>query len=183
MTAFATWLSSHLPLTIGVGILALLLLASIRYIPNTRVGIVEKRLSRRGSVTSGVIALQGQAGFQPDVLRGGFHFLLRGVYAVHSLPLVTIPQGRIGYVFARDGAPLPSSQALARGASSHVFDDVRGFLGQGGQRGPQRAILREGTYALNLAMFAVITAERVIPAARSRRRADLPRHARAAGRA
>ena len=31
----------------------------------------------------------------------------------------------------------------------------------GGQRGPQRQILREGTYAINLVQFVVITEERV----------------------
>src|SRR5262249_7108414 len=38
------------------------------------------------------------------------------------------------------------------------FGDVRAFLELGGQRGPQRRILREGTYAINLAQFVVITA-------------------------
>ena len=35
------------------------------------------------------------------------------------------------------------------------------FLNNGGQRGPQRRILREGTYAINLVQFVVITEERV----------------------
>ena len=35
------------------------------------------------------------------------------------------------------------------------------FLSAGGQRGPQRRILREGTYAINLVQFVVITEERV----------------------
>jgi hypothetical protein len=34
------------------------------------VGIVEKLISGRGSVASGLIALSGEAGFQPNVLRG-----------------------------------------------------------------------------------------------------------------
>jgi uncharacterized membrane protein YqiK len=41
------------------------------------------------------------------------------------------------------------------------FQDVEGFLKNGGQRGPQRRILREGTYAINLVQFIVITDERV----------------------
>ena len=46
---------------------------SVRYISNHRVGVVEKLWSRSGSVPSGLIALRGEAGFQPDVLRGGLH--------------------------------------------------------------------------------------------------------------
>ena len=41
------------------------------------------------------------------------------------------------------------------------FQDVRAFLQNGGQRGPQRQILREGTYAFNLAQFVVITEDQV----------------------
>lgn len=41
------------------------------------------------------------------------------------------------------------------------FQDVENFLKNGGQRGPQRRILREGTYAFNLVQFVVITEERI----------------------
>ncbi len=136
---------------------ALCLLAGIRYIPNDRVGVVEKRWSVRGSVKSGFIALAGEAGFQPDVLRGGVHFLLPLQYSVHKVGLVTIPQGKIGYIFARDGRPLAATQTLAAGEHDAHFQDVAAFLASGGQRGPQRQILREGTYAINLAQFLVVT--------------------------
>jgi len=132
-------------------------LSGIRYIPNDRVGVVEKRWSLRGSLKSGFIALGGEAGFQPEVLRGGIHFLVPFQYRVHKMPLVTVPQGRIGYVFARDGHPLAPTQTLAASAASKQFQDVRQFLANGGQRGPQRQILREGTYAINLAQFLVVT--------------------------
>ena len=146
----------------GLGILVLLfLLAGIRFIPNNKVGIVEMRISPKGSLRRGVIALGGEAGFQPGVLRGGLHYLLPIQYDVHIVPLVTIPQGKIGYVFARDGQPLSPSQALASNASATDFQDVAEFLGRGGQRGPQRKIVREGTYALHLAQFVVITEERL----------------------
>jgi uncharacterized membrane protein YqiK len=148
---------------VGLGIVclfvvsALIALAGFRVIPNTRIGVVERRWSARGSVRSGLIALQGEAGFLPDVLRGGVHYRMPIQYRVHVLPLVTIPQGRIGYVFARDGQPLAPTQALASNATAKDFQDVRAFLDAGGQRGPQRAILREGTYAINLAEFIVVT--------------------------
>ena len=144
------------------GILLLLVLSLwIRYIPNTRVGIVEKLISGKGSVRSGLIALHGEAGFQPDVLRGGWHFLTPFQYRVHRMPLVTIPQGKIGYVFARDGKDLSATQVLASNESARNFQDVVGFLEAGGQKGPQRMILREGTYAINLVQFVVITDDQI----------------------
>ena len=144
-----------------IGLFILILLAGIRYIPNNRIGIVEKRFSRRGSVKSGLIALNGEAGYQPQVLRGGLHFLIPVQYRVHRAPLVTITQGEIGYVFARDGLPLPPDQTLAANVRARDFQNVEDFLSNSGQRGPQRRILREGTYAINLVQFVVITVEKV----------------------
>jgi hypothetical protein len=60
-------------------------LAGIRLIPNKRIGIVEKRFGG-GSVRSGLIALQGEAGFQPEVLRGGFHWRMKLLSGVIGLP-------------------------------------------------------------------------------------------------
>lgn len=171
----------------GFGTLVLLGLfgawLTLRYIPNNQVGIVEKLWSRSGSVPEGrIMALNGEAGYQADLLRGGVHFgLWRWQYRIHKVNLVTIPQGKIGYVYARDGVPLPPSQTLGQVVACNNFQDACAFLGaketsepansvpqvppQGengvGQRGRQRAILREGVYALNLAMFVIITEDAV----------------------
>lgn len=133
----------------------------IRYVGNNRVAIVEKMWSRNGSIAGGLIALNAEAGYQPAVLRGGYHFFVPFQYRVHAQPLVTIPQGQIGYVFARDGAPLGPTQTLASNVRTADFLDVRAFLSNGGQKGPQRTILREGTYAINLAQFVIITREHI----------------------
>jgi uncharacterized membrane protein YqiK len=143
--------------TVVCGLVVLIALSGIRYIPNKRVGIVEKRWSRKGSVHSGLIALRGEAGFQPDVLRGGLHYMTPFQYRIHIAHLVTIPEGKIGYVFARDGVPLQPMQTLGSNTTAANFEDAAGFLREGGQRGPQRKILREGTYAINLAQFVIIT--------------------------
>lgn len=159
----------------ALGALVLLVVLAVRmcvrYIPNTQVGVVEKLWSKSGSVPEGrIIALDGEAGYQADLLRGGLHFgLWRWQYRVHRCSLVTIPQGQIGYIYARDGDPLPPSQTLARVAMCNNFQDARAFLGEtadtehpsSGQRGRQRGILREGVYAINPALFVVITEESV----------------------
>lgn len=152
----------------GTTLLVLLLVVAfayisgmVRYVGNNRVAIVEKLWSGAGSIHQGLIALGKEAGFQPDVLRGGFHFFFPFQYRVHAQPLVTIPQGQIGYVFARDGQPLNASQTLASNLDANDFLNARAFLSDGGQKGPQRMILREGTYAINLAQFVIITHERI----------------------
>ncbi len=163
-------------LAVGLVVVALAAVvgSGLRYIPNNRVGIVEKLWSAKGSVPEGrIIALDGEAGFQSELLRGGIHFGLWGwQYRIHKVNLVTVPQGKIGYVYARDGDPLVASQTLGRVIACNNFQDARGFLGAVpvsgdesaphlGQRGRQRMILREGVYAINLALFMVITEDAV----------------------
>jgi uncharacterized membrane protein YqiK len=135
----------------------------IQYVPNDRVGIKESLWGRH--IEQGrIIALKGETGFQPDVLRGGFYFgLYRWKYRIHKVPFVAIPQGKIGYVYARDGEALSASQTLGRIVGCNNFQDAKAFLGgdhsskpQFGQRGRQRAVLREGVYAINLSLFTII---------------------------
>ncbi len=165
---------SHTIIGLLIAALAILVFCwlTLRYIPNDSLGIVEKLWSASGSVPEGrMIALDGQAGYQAEVLRGGIHFgLWRWQYRVHTVRLVTVAQGKIGYVYARDGEPLPSSQTLGRIVPCNNFQDARMFLGPAdaaadakrpGQRGRQRAILREGVYAVNPALFVVVTDSRV----------------------
>src|SRR4051812_37638287 len=149
--SFATWLT-------------------IRYVPNDRAAIIEKLWSANGSVKEGrIIALNGEAGYQAELLRGGVHFRLwRWQYRIHKMRMVTVAQGKVAYVYARDGEPLLPGQTLGRIAPCNHFQDARMFLnGDGtpnatrGQRGRQRAILREGVYAVNLAMFVVMTESKV----------------------
>jgi uncharacterized membrane protein YqiK len=152
-TPLALWLIVHLVL-------------GVRYIPHSRVGIVEKLWSRKGSLEEGrIIALHGEAGIQAIPLRGGLHFgFPMWQYGIQHVPLVTIGEGRIGYVYARDGATLEPVQTLARSVDCNAFQDADGFLEKGGQRGRQRLILREGVYAINTALFVVISEKAVYSA-------------------
>ncbi len=143
-------------------------LLGLRYIPNNRVGVVEKWWSMAGTVAEGqLLALGEESGYRSEVLRGGIHFWYwRWQYKIHKMPLTVISQGKIGYVFARDGRPLRPEQTLAHVVPCNNFQNARAFLaGEDpkqpvvGQRGRQRAILREGVYAINLALFIVITEE------------------------
>jgi uncharacterized membrane protein YqiK len=157
----AAWQWTVLIATITLAIGGFLYVSgAVRYIPNDRLGVLEKLWSASGSVSEGFIALKGEAGFQPDTVRGGFHFFVPFQYRVHRVPLVSIPQGQIGYVYARDGVALAPEQTLAQNDKASDFENVRDFLGRGGQKGPQRKILREGVYAINLAQFVVLTATR-----------------------
>ncbi len=170
-----TWAVSLIVAIVALGIAAPLIIRFLigpRFIGNTEVGIVEKTWGG-GHLTNHIIALNNEAGFQPEVLRGGLHFKPGYRFRIHKVPLVTIHRGQIGYVFARDGQPLgrynqdgkdivEAGQTLARVVNNGDITDVRSWLKAGGQQGPQRAILREGTYAINLAQFVIISGPKEI---------------------
>ncbi|HUB27135.1 MAG TPA: SPFH domain-containing protein [Tepidisphaeraceae bacterium] len=156
----------------GVALLALVviwILLGSRRIANSQVGIVEKLWSTKGSIAGGrIIALSGEAGYQARILRGGLHFFYwPWQYRIHRCALVSVGQGKIGYVYARDGEPLPPSQTLGHFVDCNHFQDAPKFLASG-QRGRQRAILREGVYAINFALFVVVTEDRVYQLAQGR---------------
>src|SRR4051812_34438656 len=138
-------------------------LLGIVYIPHTQVGIIEKIWSGKGSLREGqIIARNGEAGFQARFLRGGIHLgLYPWQYRIHKEALVVVAEGKMAYVYARDGIPLEPIQTLGRTVGSNHFQDATRFLEAQGQRGRQRGILREGVYAINLALFVVITEDRV----------------------
>ncbi len=166
MPTWAPYVLTTLFVAFVVFPLVLKFLIGPRFIGNTEVGIVEKTWGG-GHLTGRIIALNNEAGFQPEVLRGGLHFKPGFQYRIHRVPLVTIHRGQIGYVFARDGQPLgrhteegrevvEAGQTLGKVVNNGDITDVRAWMKSGGQKGPQRAILREGTYAINLAQFVVI---------------------------
>ena len=142
--------------------LIFLWIIGFRIIPSNKIGVVEKWWSPKGSLNEQIIALKGEAGYQPEVLRGGIHFKTPLMYKVHKCALVTISQGQIAYVFSRDGKPLEPTQTLGKIIpEGNNFQNTRKFLENGGQRGPQRGMVREGTYAFNLAQFMIITEDKM----------------------
>lgn len=157
MFAFATTIAS-----LFLIYLFLFKVLGITTIGSNEVAVVEKWWSTKGNLEQGkLISLNGEAGFQPDLLRAGIHVLPRFMFKVHKYPMIVIPQGQIGYIFARDGVSMEKTQLLGKDVECQNFQNTRLFLKNGGQKGPQRAILREGAYAINLAQFIVITKDKV----------------------
>jgi uncharacterized membrane protein YqiK len=157
------WVAGGVVLFVILAIMFASTITGARYIPNNQIGLIEKLWSTGGSVGSGhIIATGGEAGYQDHVLRGGLHFRLwKWQYRIHKVSLVTIPQGKIGYVYARDGVSLEPTQTLGKIVPANHFQDAPQFLANGGQRGRQREILREGVYAINLALFVVLTEDAI----------------------
>jgi len=101
-----------------VVVASFLVLTGMRYIPNNKVGIVEKLWSLHGHVREGrLMALPGQTGYQMAVLRGGMYFFFwRWLYRIHKQPLVPqhlfLAGTAAGTDGAREGVPQPGQGLL-----------------------------------------------------------------------
>ncbi len=122
-------------LVIGAVAIALFVLPSITLglviISERQVGIVIKRFSRSGaSLPPGqLIALNGEAGLQADMLAPGWHFgYWSWMYNVIKVPVTVIPQGEIGLIVAAAGAPVPPERILGKVVDCDNFQDTRKFL-------------------------------------------------------
>ena len=166
-----TWLPdlwfAHPRLIISIGVILLALayrqilwFCGVIMIPNDSVGVVTKKFSlfgqHRDLPDGSIIALHGEAGYQAVTLTPGLHFGLWPLqYTVELVKFLTIPPGKVGCVEACDGKSLATGRIIARQVPCDSFQDARAFLTNGGERGPQMALIGPGTYRINPLLFRV----------------------------
>ena len=129
-------------------------------IPQDCIGIVNKKfvlLGNNRTLPDGqIIALNGEAGIQSDTVAPGIHFWLwPWQYTMTLQRFVTIGKGKIGVVEAAGGKPLSGGRVLGRAVECDSFQSVREFLNNGGERGPQIAVIPPGSYRINTAFFTI----------------------------
>jgi len=137
----------------------ILWLCGVIMVPNDSIGVVTKKFSlgkHRELPDGSIIALNGEAGYQADTLTPGLHFGLWPLqYRVELVKFLTVPPGKVGCVEACDGRPLATGRIIARKVACDSFQDARAFLTNGGERGPQMALVGPGTYRINPLLFRV----------------------------
>ncbi len=163
---YRSWAVDNAVRVIGI-IVVLFAFASTSFVfvPDGHLGHLF-RVYGGGSLTEGrIVAANGENGPQAEVFTPGFHLrpLLNVIYTVDtSKEEVTIPQGKIGVLTARDGAPLRSGQAFADPFPpkyGYQMLDATTFLGNGGQRGPQLTVLTPGKWRINRYLWDVAEAD------------------------
>ena len=142
---------------IGFGVFS----TSFVFVPDGHVGHLF-RVYGGGPLTGGrIVAANGENGPQAEIFTPGFHarFLLNVIYNVDTgKEEVNIPQGKVGILTARDGAPLRSGQAFADPFPTKLgyqMLDAATFLSNGGQRGPQLTVLTPGKWRINRYLWDV----------------------------
>src|SRR5882757_5717691 len=166
------WLA-HQRLIIAIGLVLLALayrqilwLCGVIVVPNDSIGVVTKKFAVAGAHRNlpdgSIVALSGEAGYQADTLTPGLHLgLWPWQFKVELVKFLAIPPGKVGCAEACDGRPLPMGRIIARQVACDAFQDARAFLKNGGERGPQMALIGPGTYRVNPLLFRVELASAV----------------------
>src|SRR5215472_7206555 len=163
---YRSWAVDNAARVIGI-IIILFAFASTSFVfvPDGHLGHLF-RVYGGGSLTEGrIVAANGENGPQAEVFTPGFHIrpLLNVIYTVDtSKEEVSIPQGKVGVLTARDGTPLRSGQAFADPFPpryGYQMLDATTFLSVGGQRGPQLTVLTPGKWRINRYLWDVAEAD------------------------
>ena len=97
----------------------------------------------------------GERGPQMGLLSPGTWRINTLVFSGTDVEMTTIGAGEIGVVEARDGKPLKGGRIIGQTVACDSFQDARAFIEGGGERGPQMAIIPQGTYRINPILFKV----------------------------
>lgn len=154
------WMKKYIQLT-GI-IIATFLLLSTSYviIDADKIGLLNRIYLGNPMNPGQIIAFSNQKGPQARILPPGFHFklFLNVLFDVKEVPVVDVPEGKYGYIVAKDGAPLGKNQYLASAWPQGEFQkwlNAEFFLKKGGQKGPQLTVLPPGKYRINKFLFTV----------------------------
>jgi uncharacterized membrane protein YqiK len=139
-----------------LGALALVVLSrSFTIARGNQIILLERRWFGKQMPDGRTVALKNEVGVQARVLGPGFHLLFPFIYKVMKKDFCVIHKNMVGVVRAIAGAPIPSGSFMARSVDCDLFQDGEAFLGNGGEKGPQLAILPEGEYKINPHLFEV----------------------------
>ncbi len=141
-------------------------LFGIVIVPEDKIGLITKTFVLFGANKnlSGdrIIATQGEAGFQANVLSPGIHFWFwPWQYDIKMESFVVVPEGHIGLVSAKDGNIIQTGRILARRVECENYQNADDFLNNGGQRGRQSAFIPNGSYKINTHLFEVSIVKQV----------------------
>jgi hypothetical protein len=153
------WLQTSARVVLSLAAIFMALATSFVIVDQDKVGHLKLIYGASELPPGHIIAMNGEAGPQAEILGPGFNFkpLLNILYDVEQLPITEIPEGHYGYIVARDGAPLRADQFLADAwHDEQQMLDAAYFLTDGkGQKGPQLTVLKPGRYRLNQYLFEI----------------------------
>ncbi len=146
-----------------LGLVALILVVkSIAIARGNEFIAVERRWFGQQMADGRTVALRSEVGVQARTLGPGFHLFVPFVFKITKHRFVSIGTSQIGIVRAITGMPMPAGQFFARTVECSLFQDGEAFLRNGGEKGPQLAILPPGEYQINPHLFVIAIEDAII---------------------
>ncbi len=139
---------------IGIA-LVIFVLAGIVYVSRYKVGIKTKRMFGAKMPQGQIIARNGEIGIQADTLMPGLYWFSPVTWKIEKVDITYIKETEVGTIESIDGEPITTGRLLGDAVESNQFQDAKTFLDNGGNKGPQIAILRPGAYRINTRTFTV----------------------------
>lgn len=136
-------------------IIVLFFLAGLVYIGRYEVGIKTKKMFGVKLAQGRIIACNGEIGIQADTLMPGLYWFNPITWRVEKEKVTVVTEEEVATIEAIDGDVIQTGRLLSNAVECNNFQDARAFLTNGGQKGPQVAILRPGTYRINTRAFLV----------------------------
>jgi len=136
-------------------IAGLFFLSGLVIIGRYEVGIKTKKMFGAKMAQGKIIACDGEIGIQADTLMPGVYWFNPITWKVEKERVTVVKKGEIATIEAIDGDVIPTGRLLANAVECNNFQNAKKFLTEGGQKGPQIAILRPGTYRINTRVFVV----------------------------
>ncbi|MCC6991153.1 MAG: hypothetical protein IT181_19265, partial [Acidobacteria bacterium] len=130
-----------LPTLLGVLAFLVVLSRSFTIAKGDQIVVLERRWFGKQMPDGRTVALRNEVGVQARVLGPGFHLLIPFIYKVSKRPFCVIRKNAVGVVRAITGAPIPSGSFMAKAVACDLFQDGEALLKNGGEKGPQLAIL------------------------------------------
>ena len=153
MEQLIVFINVILPYVIGF-ILLLLIYKSVVLVGGAEIAVVERKYFGSNMPQGRVIAQANEIGIQARTLGPGLHFLIPFLYRPGKYPFSVVAENEVGIVESIDGDPIPPGKIFAKVVQGHnAFQDGETFLKNGGQKGPQIAILPPGTFRINQILF------------------------------
>lgn len=138
-----------------VVIIFIFFISGLVYISRYEVGIKTKKMFGEKMPQGKIIACKGEIGIQADTLMPGLYWFNPFVWKVEKEKVTVVTKSEIATVEAVDGEIIPTGRLLADDVECNNFQDAKKFLDNKGQKGPQVAILRPGTYRINTRAFLI----------------------------
>ncbi len=138
----------------------------VRKVPSGKIALLENTLKGKSIETGRILARDTEIGVLRTYYKQGWHIVGYPNRRIKKMEDITIvPEGKLAVVTALDGKPLPAGRNFAddvAGDKHDNFQDVNGFMENGGIVGTQLKLLTAGAKFIHPLQFKIDIIDRTV---------------------